>query len=92
MTAAPASSSTVGLNWVDNSGDESTFNIERSLDGSSFTSLESVGANVVSYTDVGLSPDSTYWYRVNAENAAGTSTWSNVAWATTPARHRGDRG
>ena len=35
------------------------------------------------YTDTGLSPGTTRYYRVAAISAAGTSTWSNVADATT---------
>ena len=35
------------------------------------------------YTDTGLSPGTTRYYHVAAISAAGTSTWSNVAHATT---------
>jgi hypothetical protein len=83
LTATAVSSSTIDLSWTDNANDETSFNIERSLDGN-FSPLISVGANVVSYSDTGLSPDTIYWYRVNAENASGTSAWSNTASATTP--------
>ncbi len=81
--AIAVSSSAIDLTWTDNSSDETGFNIERSLDGASFSPVASVGANVVTYTDSGLSPTTTYWYRVNAENAAGTSAWSDTASATT---------
>jgi hypothetical protein len=84
LSAAAASSSAIDLSWTDNSSDETSFNIERSLDGTNFSALASVGANVVTYSDSGLSPNTTYSYRVNAENAAGTSTYSNTASATTP--------
>ncbi len=84
LSAAAASSSVIDLSWSDNSNDEASFNIERSLDGSSFSTLISVGADATSYSDTGLSADTTYWYRVNAENANGVSAWSNTASATTP--------
>ena len=37
----------------------------------------------VGYTDTGLDPETTYWYRVSAYNGAGDSAFSNVANATT---------
>ncbi len=83
LSATSQSSSAIDLVWVDNSEDETSFNIERSLDGSGFSPLATVGTNQVSYTDTGLSPGTTYWYRVNAENVTGLSAWSNTASATT---------
>ncbi len=84
LTAVAASSATIDLAWVDNSVDDTGFSIERSGDGVNFAFLATVGANVVTYADNGLTADTTYWYRVNAENAAGASAWSNTASATTP--------
>ena len=83
LTATAVSSSAIDLTWVDNADNETSFNIERSTDGSTFSPLTSVGADVVSYSDTGLNAGTTYWYRVNAENADGTSGWSNIASATT---------
>lgn len=83
LSATAVSSSAIDLTWTDNSNDETTFNIERSLDGAVFIDLASVAADVTSYADTGLSPETTYWYRVNAENTGGTSAWSNTASAAT---------
>jgi FtsP/CotA-like multicopper oxidase with cupredoxin domain len=83
LSATAVSSSAIDLAWTDNSNDETGFNIERSLDGATFSPLASVSANVVSYSDTGLSPNTSYSYRVNAENSGGTSAWSNTASATT---------
>ena len=83
LIAAAVSSSAIDLSWNDISDNETGFNIERSLDGVNFSFLDTVGANVNNYSDTGLTPSTTYWYRVNAENASGTSGWSNTASATT---------
>jgi hypothetical protein len=39
----------------------------------------------VSWSDTGRTANTTYWYRVAATNSAGSSAFSNVASATTPA-------
>ncbi len=88
LTATALSSSSIQLAWTDNSSDETGFNIERSStsDTSGFTLITTIGANVTSYTDsAGLAGSTTYWYRVSANNAAGNSSYSNVASAATMA-------
>ncbi|MFT7618273.1 MAG: PKD repeat protein [Planctomycetota bacterium] len=83
LNANPTSSSAIDIGWSDNSGDEDGFNIERSADGVNFSSHDSTGANTSSYSDVGLAENTTYWYRVEAFNASGSSGYSNSANATT---------
>jgi len=86
LSATAASSTQINLSWTDNSSNESGFKIERSPDGSSgWTQIAEVGANTTSYQNTGLSPSTTYYYRVYAYNAAGNSSYSNTANATTPA-------
>lgn len=51
--------------------------------GGNFTEIAQVGANVTSYSDTGLSPGTTYVYRVRSTNATGDSASSNTAGATT---------
>ena len=48
------------MTWQDNSTDEQGFRIERSLDGMTFTEIATVGPNVQSYSDTGLTPETTY--------------------------------
>lgn len=83
LTAVALSSSAIDLSWDDNSSNEDGFNIESSLDGNTFTALASVGPNTTSYSDVGLSAATTYYYRVTAYNSVGNASVSNTALATT---------
>ena len=85
LTAAPASLTQIDLGWADNSGDEDGFHVERSTDGVAFARVASVAANVNAYSATGLSSGTTYYFRVQAYNEAGTSGYSNTADATTPA-------
>ena len=63
--------------WEDHSTDELGFKIERK-DGSKgmYKEIATVGPNVTSYTDTGLSGGITYYYRVRSYNSAGLSDYS----------------
>ncbi|MHB1133468.1 MAG: S8 family serine peptidase [Chloroflexota bacterium] len=84
LTAIAVSGSQIDLAWTDNAGDETGYEIERALDGVGFSPLGTVGANVKSYSDTGLTAGTTYSYRVRAYNGAGNSAYSNMASAITP--------
>jgi titin len=84
VTATAISQTQIALGWTDNAGNETGFRIERSLDGMNFALLTTVAMDVTSFTDTGLSPITTYYYRVIAFNAGGTSAASNIGSATTP--------
>lgn len=71
------------LTWSDNSTNETGFQIDRSLDGSSWLPIWQVAADVVTWTDGGLLGETEYFYRVAAFNAVGHSGWSNTASETT---------
>jgi len=93
LTASAVSSSQINLSWKDNSDDEIGFKIERKKgEGESFVQIASVGANVSTYNDTGLSPSTTYYYRVKAYNDSGDSNYSNIAQATTQASTGGTGG
>ena len=86
LGAVAKSASTIQLNWADKSNNESEFVIQRST-SPSFASPKvfSTEANDVGLLDTGLSPNTTYYYRVKAHLAAALvdSAWSNVASAKT---------
>jgi hypothetical protein len=87
LTATAASSSQVNLTWVDNATDETGFKIERCTGASctGFSQITTVGANVTSYSNTGLTASTSYSYRVRAYNANGDSGYSNTASAVTQA-------
>lgn len=85
LTATAISTAQIDLLWIDNSLEEIGFRIERALDAG-FTSglaVFDVPADQTTFSDSGLLPDTTYYYRVFATGASGLSDPSNTASATT---------
>jgi len=89
LSASAVSPSQVDLAWQDNSPNETGFEVHRSTTGSggTFTSLAKTGANVTSYSDLGLTANTNYCYKVRAFKTHGRTTsysaFSNTACATT---------
>jgi hypothetical protein len=74
------------LTWLDNSQNEDGFYIERKLGtNGTFSLIATVGPNVASYSDDNLADSTTYCYRVNAFNGAGSSAYTNQACGTASA-------
>lgn len=65
------------ITWRDNANNEKGYRIERKPVNGTFSEIATVGANVTSYTNTGLSNNTTYTYRVRAFNDAGNSQYSN---------------
>ena len=84
VVATAASFSSINVTWTDNSSNEETFVIERSINGGSFSPLATVSANTTARLDTGLSGSTNYCYRVAASNVGGTSVFSAQGCATTP--------
>ena len=66
LICSVVSSVQINLSWTDNSDDEVGFKIERSTDNVFWNQIATVGANVTTYSDMGLTPNKTYYYRVRA--------------------------
>src|SRR6185369_9243881 len=86
ITFGSITSASVNLSWpqvIGNSG----YQIDRSLDNSFWSSnVGTVGQDVTTFTDNGLSPGTLYYYRVSANSAGGFSATSAVqSTITTPA-------
>jgi hypothetical protein len=82
LVATPAGSSSIRLGWSDNAANETDFRVERK-DGSNWTEIATVPANVVSYEVGGLAADSSYTFRVRARNEGGDSAYTAEASART---------
>ncbi len=84
LNATTVSSSQIDLSWTDNSDKESGFKIERKIgiDGT-YSQIATVGANIVTYSDTGLTQGTTYYYQIRAYNSFGDSAFSDEANAAT---------
>jgi hypothetical protein len=87
LIATSVSSSQINLTWTDSDNTETGFKVERCTGAgcSDFAQIATVGANVIIYSDTGLTASTGYTYRVSAYNAAGNSDYSNSASAVTQA-------
>lgn len=84
LTALTLSQTQVLLSWIDNSNNETGFKIERSPNGASgWAQIATVGANMTSYVDIGLTCGTTYSYQMRANNGSVNSNYSNTATAPT---------
>ncbi|HWR66422.1 MAG TPA: multicopper oxidase domain-containing protein [Bellilinea sp.] len=71
----------VVLVWSDNSGNETSFTIQRATNALFTQGLTStiVGANVTTLTQTGLTRNTQYWYRIRANNGSFIFTnWVNA--------------
>jgi hypothetical protein len=88
LTARPVSGTQINLSWLDNSANETAFEVEQcsvTVKGkcSTFVLIAILGANSVSYSSTGLSKATDYSYRVRAVNGVGPSAYSSVVKAKT---------
>jgi len=76
-------SNSVSLNWGASSGTVSQYLIERATGATSTTFSQIATATSTSLVDSGRAANTTYRYRVRAQNSAGTSGYSGIANCTT---------
>ena len=84
VKAATFSSSSIQISWAAVASGVTSYAIDRSTDGTTFTTIATnVAGTASSYIDTALSSSTKYYYRVRAVNVAGPSANSAVVNATT---------
>lgn len=88
LSGVAASQTQVNLVWTDNSNSETGFKIERADNSDcsgtpSFTQITTVGAGVTSYSNTGLTSNTSYCYRVRSYTTYTDSAYSSTVAVST---------
>lgn len=84
LSATALSYNKIKLQWSDNSGDETGFEIMRSTSpGGEFVAAGRTSANKTSFTDSALSSATSYYYRIRAVGALSESPYTAETFETT---------
>lgn len=81
LSVVSQTSSSVTLSWSNLTG-ETVYVVQRSTDGTTFTTVATLGADVTTYSNSGLSPFTKYVYRVFGRNGTIDGTAKDVAAVT----------
>jgi hypothetical protein len=77
LAALTPSTNYILLNWIDDADNDAGALVQRSLNGSTWQTIDTVAENATSYSDFTAQLDQPYYYRVRATNGAGVSAFSN---------------
>ncbi len=84
----PFSGTRIDLSWTDVSGNETGFAVERKAGiAGTWAEITTLPANTTFYSDTGLTPVTTYFYRASAYNDYGISPYSNETSSSTLVLH-----
>ncbi|MEI8248892.1 MAG: fibronectin type III domain-containing protein, partial [Candidatus Taylorbacteria bacterium] len=85
LSASASSQTGINLSWTNlSSTGVSNILIERSVDGSNFTQIRTLSSSDTSFSDIGLSINSTYYYRIRTILVDGSyGVYSLIVSATT---------
>jgi len=86
LAAVVVSPVEISLSWVDSSANEEHFELYTSVGSdNAFTLTATLDSNVITYNATGLTPATSYWFKVRAERLDTLfSGYTNVVTATTP--------
>jgi len=80
LVATVVSDTEVSLTWTDESDNETGFKVQRSKDGTVFSTVGTVGEGEVTYNDAAATLGTQYYYRILAFNTFGDALlYSNIA-------------
>jgi uncharacterized protein (TIGR02145 family) len=84
LTGTVTSTTQINIAWTDNSTSETGFKIERKTGTAAYVVIGNTSADITSFSNTGLTPGTTYTYRVYSYNSAGNSpTYTNELTLTT---------
>ncbi len=83
LVARSLSSSEIALSWTNGSTHQNGYQLERSLDGTTFSRRATLANGTVVYKDASLRPATAYHYRILAVDSLGNSRYSEIAHGTT---------
>ena len=83
ITVTYKDSNSATFTWKDNSSDETGFVLEKEGSGLNYVAIKNYPANTTTATMTGLSPYTTYRYRLRAIKGSDYSTSSNFGFLTT---------
>jgi Dockerin type I domain/PQQ enzyme repeat len=90
LAAQAESTSKIHLSWTRNTTSESEMVVERSLNGTTWTTLAYLPNGSTNYDDSTAVAGTQYFYRVKAISGANSSAYSNIATVNAPTYPRGD--
>ena len=84
LAATAASETEIDLSWLDTLG-ETGYKIERSVDGNTWTQIDTAVANATTYNDTSVTQGegTLRYYRVQATTSGTDSAYTNVSYAIT---------
>ena len=73
LTGSVIFTTQINLSWTDNATTEDGYKIERKTGTGNYAVIGSTASNMTTFSDLGLTPNTSYTYRVYGYNSAGNS-------------------